>query len=815
MSAHTAAPIGVTFGTKSTNSTWIDRRTLTWSDLAKLLTTHTVGQKDGTCIVPALLRGSSRKKEDADTISIAMLDSDTGVALAELADAVRRWGWAGAIHSTHSHMTTTTRVRYSNWRKYQKDHPEADAASFLTDDKQYLPHIAAGASVGSVVTEKDGEFVYFSHQPCPKFRVVVPLLHPWRATDYPSQNAANEAWKERIEALAHALGLQHDQSCTDTSRLFYLPRRPANSAPPESVIIAGSPCDLFALPPTKTNGNGANGKAPHSIFGTQAPSVEFVNPDTGEVTDLKLWAAEYGQRFLIADALRTRQPSVLTGLIADNVKAHIHCPNEAQHTNAGTDAATFVVNAGQSDTGSFVIHCRHNHCTGMDRLHMVKLMLEQDWLSIADLTDSAFLQDSTNGEDKGGQSKTENKEAKTNKPTSRPVNILSLVTHINTTPAWNNALRFNMLTENYEICPPFPPQDGPKEATRPLRDPEDILLATMYFQANGFARAGKGVVWDAITAVAHQHSYHPIRDYLNRLQWDGTERVSKLFQHYFSAEMPDDPLERDRHVSYLEHISTSVLVGAVARVMQPGCKHDHVPVVVGRRQGLLKSTAIRALCHDPAWFSDNISPDLIDRDTKESLRGKWIIELAEIPHIRRETERVKVFFSSQVDRYRAAYGKASQDHPRQCAFIGTSNDLEFVDVTGNRRFWPFLTIGLIDVAAIEADRDQLWAEALALYRQGVRWWLTPNIEAIASEKQASFVEVDIWEELISEWLEANPGPFTMNDLFAIETGITPYREAAAVPKADQMRAGRCLTKLGLSKSQKTIGTRATWWERNP
>lgn len=393
MSAHTAAPIGVTFGTKSTNSTWIDRRTLTWSDLAKLLTTHTVGQKDGTCIVPALLRGSSRKKEDADTISIAMLDSDTGVALAELADAVRRWGWAGAIHSTHSHMTTTTRVRYSNWRKYQKDHPEADAASFLTDDKQYLPHIAAGASVGSVVTEKDGEFVYFSHQPCPKFRVVVPLLHPWRATDYPSQNAANEAWKERIEALAHALGLQHDQSCTDTSRLFYLPRRPANSAPPESVIIAGSPCDLFALPPTKTNGNGANGKAPHSIFGTQAPSVEFVNPDTGEVTDLKLWAAEYGQRFLIADALRTRQPSVLTGLIADNVKAHIRCPNESQHTNAGTDAATFVINAGQSDTGSFVIHCRHNHCTGLDRLLMVKLMLEQDWLSVADLTDKAFLQD--------------------------------------------------------------------------------------------------------------------------------------------------------------------------------------------------------------------------------------------------------------------------------------------------------------------------------------------------------------------------------------------------------------------------------------
>jgi predicted P-loop ATPase len=205
--------------------------------------------------------------------------------------------------------------------------------------------------------------------------------------------------------------------------------------------------------------------------------------------------------------------------------------------------------------------------------------------------------------------------------------------------------------------------------------------------------------------------------YLGGLRWDGTGRVGKLFLQYFNAELPDDPVERDRHTAYLEHISVGCMVGAVARIMVPGCKHDHVPVVVGRQQGMLKSTAIRALCHDPAWFTDNISPDLIDRDTKESLRGKWIIELAEIPHIRRETERVKVFFSSLADRYRAAYGKASQDHPRQCVFIGSSNDLEFVDVTGNRRFWPLLTAGMIDIAAIEADRDQLWAEALGSLAQ--------------------------------------------------------------------------------------------------
>ena len=179
--------------------------------------------------------------------------------------------------------------------------------------------------------------------------------------------------------------------------------------------------------------------------------------------------------------------------------------------------------------------------------------------------------------------------------------------------------------------------------------------------------------------------------------------------------------------------------------------------MVGRER-LLKSTAIRALCHDRKWFSDDISPNLIERDTKESLAGKWIIELAEIPHIRRETERVKAFFSRCVDRYRSAYGKANQDHPRQCVFIGTSNDLEFVDVTGNRRFWPFRIAGPIDIAAITADRDQLWAEAMVLYRQGVHWWLPPNIETIAAEQQAGFVETDIWEGLIAKWLDDHSWP---------------------------------------------------------
>jgi hypothetical protein len=394
------------------------------------------------------------------------------------------------------------------------------------------------------------------------------------------------------------------------------------------------------------------------------------------------------------------------------------------------------------------------------------------------------------------------------------LNVLALVTHLNTTAAWNGVLRFNLFTENYEVCGSLPPpKDGAKGPPRAFRDPQDALTMEMYFQASGFPKAGKNVTFDAVAAVAHTHAYHPVHDYLGALKWDGTERVGKLFWHYFNAEVPEAEAELYPHLDYLQHISTGFLVGAVARVMQPGCKHDHVPVVVGRER-LLKSTAIRALCQDPAWFCDDISPNLIERDTKESLAGKWLIELAEIPHIQKESERVKAFFSRCVDRYRSAYGKTNQDHARQCVFIGTSNSLEFVDVTGNRRFWPFRVAGPIDVAAIVADRDQLWAEAFALYRQGVPWWLPPRIEDIAAEQQAGFVEDDVWEDLIARWLGSQHGPFTMENLFAKDTGITPYREVATVDKRDQMRAARCLIKLGWVKQQRRVGGRkARWWHR--
>ena len=405
-------------------------------------------------------------------------------------------------------------------------------------------------------------------------------------------------------------------------------------------------------------------------------------------------------------------------------------------------------------------------------------------------------------------------------------NVLFLASRIESDPAWHDMLRLNELTATIEVRESFPPNGmAPRGSFRPVREPIDVLEATCWFQANGVSRTGKNNVYDAIVLAAHRKPHHPVRTYLRGLKWDGTPRVGRLFEHYFNAEMPDphmpaetpgDATPHGRHVAYLEHISRCFLVSAVARIERPGCKVDHLPIAVGP-QAFNKSKAFRALCADERWFTDDLSPNLIERDTKESLVGKWVVELAEIPHVRKESERVKAFFSRQSDRFRRAYDRSSADWPRQCVFAGTSNDLEFVDATGNRRFWPFWVLAPIDVTAIERDRHQLWAEAMQLFHSECAWWLPPNIEAIARERQEEFTEEDIWESLIQDWITANGAPFVMEGLFAKDSGITPYRESVAVPKADHMRAAACLKRLGYRRGKKHRhnGKVVALWDHKP
>lgn len=374
-----------TFGTHNQNTPWTDVRSLTWAELATLLTNHSFGPKSGTCIVPAVFSGTRRSKADAVQIDTAFLDSDAGHSLAEIVGAIQRLGVAAIVSSTHSHLTALTAVKANHWKAFLHTFGDSDraATAYLEQQKGYRPEIAAGATIDSV----EGDHVILRHQPCPKFRIVIKLARPWRAADYPDQQTANAAWGERLGTLAAALGLDCDESCTDTSRLFFLPRRPVGGPVPETAILDGSPCDMFALPPVDKH----KGFAPRGLDLTEAEHPHFVDPETGEILQFLPWALVFGSRFQIVAALRARRPDLFVGAVVDQVKHHIRCPNEDQHTEAGEDRATFLVNASESQTKGFVVHCMHQHCVSRDRLFMLGRMLEQGSLKVADLTNPTFL----------------------------------------------------------------------------------------------------------------------------------------------------------------------------------------------------------------------------------------------------------------------------------------------------------------------------------------------------------------------------------------------------------------------------------------
>jgi hypothetical protein len=381
----TAPSYRFTFG-HYLNTSWPDVRNLTWSELVALLTRHKVGPKEGSCIVPAVFRGTLRRKMDAERIDVAFLDSDAGATLDEIRSAITARGWAAIISSTHSHLTTRTEVKRTEWERFQATlGAAASAEALLLQEKGYRSEVAAGATIA----EQRGEQVLITHAPCPKFRIAVPLQRPWLARSYASQDEANAAWKGCVEALAAALGLDHDQACTDTSRLFYLPRRPADGPWPETAVLEGQSCDILALPqpvPDRLDaGQGPTRRRQRNDTGS------YVDPAGGEVFDLRTWARDYGSRFLIAKALRARRPIVLHARVADGVRHHLRCPNETAHTQLGEDNATFVMDAGSSQSGGFVIHCRHAHCDGQDRLFLLRRMLEQGWLSPQDLTHPELL----------------------------------------------------------------------------------------------------------------------------------------------------------------------------------------------------------------------------------------------------------------------------------------------------------------------------------------------------------------------------------------------------------------------------------------
>lgn len=301
------------------------------------------------------------------------------------------------------------------------------------------------------------------------------------------------------------------------------------------------------------------------------------------------------------------------------------------------------------------------------------------------------------------------------------------------------------------------------------------------------------ILHEAATVVSHRNRYHPVRDYLESIEWDGVPRVARWLVDYTGA--ADTP--------YVRAIGRKTLIAAVARIYRPGVKFDHILVLEGK-QGTGKSTLCRYLAGD--WFGDMVV-DPHNKDTIDAMRGKWIIEASEMEVSRRaETQALKAFITRQTDRVRLAYARVTTDFPRQSIFIGTTNpEVEggyLKDTTGNRRFWPVLT-DRIKLDDIKANRDQLWAEAVDMFKCGEALYLTDKGVILEAEIQAAQRRMsDPWTPVIDDWLHSP------DDSGALRTVVTVqdiweeclYNPIKTLGKKEQIRIAQLMeSELGWTK----------------
>jgi predicted P-loop ATPase len=365
------------------------------------------------------------------------------------------------------------------------------------------------------------------------------------------------------------------------------------------------------------------------------------------------------------------------------------------------------------------------------------------------------------------------------------------------------------------------PIDGEEQLPRMVTD-VDVTAIQSRLQRIALSRVGKDPVHQAVDKIAYENKFHPVRNYLNGLQWDGSSRLAEFLPKYFGAE----------NNSYNRRIGEMFIIAMVARIFQPGCKADYMLVLEGP-QGILKSTACTILGGE--WFSENL-PEVgtAGKDLSQHIQGKWLIEVSEMNAMSRaESAQLKAFITRTTERYRPSYGRKEVIEPRQCVFIGTTNrDAYLRDETGGRRFWPAVC-GDVDLDMLKRDRDQIFAEAVARYRDGVNWWPDKDFEREhIMPEQAERYESDAWEQPIERYLallyekkvtiiqvavgalgnEVERPLTTINKDEPQPTRGTPINRFGT---ADQRRIATVLTRLGWQKGKRQAGTGVRHWEKRP
>lgn len=389
--------------------------------------------------------------------------------------------------------------------------------------------------------------------------------------------------------------------------------------------------------------------------------------------------------------------------------------------------------------------------------------------------------------------------------------LANIVTVLSEHPSWCSGLGYNAFAERIELLGPAPWFDSerPKDHAAGEWQDTDTSRLVAWFERAEQLRVPERTVEQAVPVVAWRRAFHPVREYLEGLKWDGIERLPDVLATHFSCVSS----------AYTQAIGVRWFISAVARVMIPGCQADCALILESVNQGWYKTSAFRELAPRREWYSDT-GIEIGNKDSMQALHGVWIYGMDELDSLSRsEITRTKTFLTQTVDRFRPPFGKHPKDFPRQNVFVGSTNASEYLsDRTGNRRFWPAKLLKPIDVTRIRLDRDQLWAEAIARFRRDEKWHVdTPELRTLCEAEQAERVADDVWLPIVAEWLKSPsvtlPDPsdgMQRTDPIDIATGITTTEvligalrmRVADLTRSDAMRAADVLRDLGFREVAK-------------
>ncbi len=334
------------------------------------------------------------------------------------------------------------------------------------------------------------------------------------------------------------------------------------------------------------------------------------------------------------------------------------------------------------------------------------------------------------------------------------------VLFINNDKLLKGKFRFNEFTSKIEIYDHLPWEEQRINTMRAINDLE-VSHAALYLSRTFRVEFTTSKCWEALHIVANQKTYHPIKDELKSIEWDGVKRLDTWLLYYCGA----------LDSAYTRAVGRKTLIGACARIFNPGCKFDHVLILEGV-QGVGKSTTCEIL--GGKWFGD-ANFDIQSKDTVEYVHSHWIIEFAEMATTRKaDVNKLKNFITRTTDDTRLPYARARTMFPRQCIFIGTVNPDSIgylTDDTGNRRFWPVYCKSF-KLTQLKKDRDQLLAEALDCYRKGEHLYLTREIEGSAAQETKERIVKDPWNDVISKWIDEHPEilEFTSEMIYTLALG---------------------------------------------